>query len=76
MEKHFNFHLISSKQRFLFSNTNNVNSTLGLALHIASDNQHDFHRLCYIVCTPHVPVFFLPSRHNFRDIELKFCSLS
>ena len=29
-----------------------------------------------IVFTPHVPVFFWPSSHNFRDIELKFCVFS
>ena len=26
-----------------------------------------------MVFTPHVPVFFWSSRHNFRDIEQKFC---
>ena len=26
--------------------------------------------------TPHVPLFFWPSRHNFEDIMLKFCILS
>ena len=26
-----------------------------------------------VVFTPYVPVFFQPCRHNFRDIELKFC---
>ena len=25
-----------------------------------------------VVLTPHVPVFYWPSRHNFRDIELIF----
>ena len=29
-----------------------------------------------VLFTPHVPVFFWSSRHNFRDIELKFCILS
>ena len=29
-----------------------------------------------VVFTPHVPVFFQPCRHNFRDIELKFCIFS
>ena len=29
-----------------------------------------------VVFTSHVPVFFWPSRHDSRDIELKFCFLS
>ena len=29
-----------------------------------------------MVFTPHVPVFFWPNSHNFRDIELKFCMFS
>ena len=29
-----------------------------------------------VLFTTHVPVFFWPSRHNFRDIELIFCILS
>ena len=28
-----------------------------------------------VVFTPHVPVYFSPNRHNFGDIELKFCIL-
>ena len=31
--------------------------------------------LIKVVFTPHVPGYFLPSRHNFGDIELKFCIL-
>ena len=34
------------------------------------------HLLLLVVLPPHVPVFFWPSRHNFRDIELKFCIFS
>ena len=30
-------------------------------------------KITIVVFKPHVPVFFWPSRHNFRDIELKFC---
>ena len=29
-----------------------------------------------VLFTPHVPVFFWPSRHHFRIIELKFCIFS
>ena len=28
-----------------------------------------------VVFTPHVPVYFWNNRHNFGDIELKFCIL-
>ena len=28
-----------------------------------------------VVFTPHVPVYFWLNRHNFGDIELKFCIL-
>ena len=32
-----------------------------------------FANLIILLFTPHVPVYFWPRRHNFRDIELKFC---
>ena len=35
-----------------------------------------FQCVAIIVFTPHVQVFFWPRRHNFRDIELKFCMFS
>ena len=28
-----------------------------------------------VLVTPQVPVYFWPNRHNFGDIELKFCIL-
>ena len=34
------------------------------------------HEAAIVLFTPHVPVCFWPSRHNFRDIELKFGILS
>ena len=29
--------------------------------------------VCILLFTSHVPVFLWSSRHNLRDIELKFC---
>ena len=44
-----------------------VNSMVGSAISIANISA------IIGLFTPHVPVFFWSSRHNLRDIELKFC---
>ena len=62
--------------KFNISVTNDMNisyKTLNLVLLSLSQRKKSVVPTPIVLFTPHVPEFFWNSRHNFTDIELKFC---